>query len=75
MITEVVSGLASADVVFSYDFDNNVQGGRTVSTTTYVKGKAIGSTGAQYYQSSVADIESGTPETIPLAPATERNYA
>lgn len=75
VITEVVSGLASADVVFSYDFDNNVQGGRTVSTTTYVKGKAIGSTGAQYYQSSVADIESGTPETIPLAPATERNYA
>lgn len=75
VITEVVSGLAGADVVFSYDFDNNVQGGRTVSTTTYVKGKAIGSTGAQYYQSSVSDIESGTPETIPLAPATERNYA
>ena len=75
VITEVVSGLASADVVFSYDFDNNTQGGRTVSTTTYVKGKAIGSTGAQYYQSSVADIVSGTPETIPLAPATERNYA
>ena len=75
VITEAVSGLASADVVFSYDFDNNVQGGRTVSTTTYVKGKAIGSTGAQYYQSSVADIESGTPETIPMSPATERNYA
>ena len=75
VITELVSGVASADVVFSYDFDNNEQGGRTVSTTTYVKAKAIGSTGAQYYQSSVADIESGTPETIPVAPATERNYA
>lgn len=75
VITEAVSGLASADIVFSYDFDNNEQGGRTVSTTTYVKGKAIGSTGAQYYQSTVADIESGTPETIPLTPATERNYA
>ena len=74
VITECVSGLASADVVFSYDFDNNTQGGRTVSTTTYVKGKAIGSTGAQYYQSGVADIVSGTPETIPLSPATERNY-
>jgi hypothetical protein len=74
-ITESVSGLAASDVVFSYDFDNNEQGGRTVSTTTYVKAKAIGSTGAQYYQSSVADIESGTPETIPVAPATERNYA
>lgn len=75
VITECVSGVAAADVVFSYDFDNNTQGGRTVSTTTYVKGKAIGSTGAQYYQSGVADIVSGTPETIPLSPATERNYA
>jgi len=75
ILTEAVSGLAAGDVVFSYDFDNNVQGGRSVSTTTYVKGKAIGSTGAQYYQSQVADIVSGTPETIPLSPATERNYA
>lgn len=74
-LTEVVSGLASGDVTFSYDFDNNEQGGRTVSETTYVKAKAIGSTGAQYIQSSVADIVSGTPETIPVAPATERNYA
>ena len=74
-ITEIVSGLAAADVVFSYDFDNNEQGGRTVSTTTYVKAKAIGSTGAQYIQSSVADIVSGTPETIPVSPATERNYS
>ncbi|MCK5019965.1 MAG: hypothetical protein KAS32_23120 [Candidatus Peribacteraceae bacterium] len=74
-VTEVVSGLAANDVTFSYDFDNNEQGGRTVSTTTYVKAKAIGSIGAQYIQSSVADIVSGTPETIPVAPATERNYA
>jgi len=75
VLTEVVSGLAAADVVFSYDFDNNEQGGKAVSVTAYVKAKAIGSTGAQYIQSSVADIVSGTPETIPVAPATERNYA
>jgi len=75
VLTEVISGLAAGDVTASYDFDNNIQGGRTVSTTTYVKAKAIGSTGAQYIQSSVADIVSGTPETIPVAPATERNYA
>ena len=74
VITEIVSGLAAGDVTISYDFDNNIQGGRTVSETTYVKAKAIGSTGAQYVQSSVADIVSGTPETIPVAPATERNY-
>ena len=75
VITEVVSGLAAADVLFSYDFDANTQGGRTVSTTTAVKAKAVGSTGAQYVQSSVASIQSGTPLTIPVAPATERNYA
>jgi hypothetical protein len=77
VITQVVSGLASAvgDFTFSYDFDNNVQGGRTVSTTTFVKAKAIGSTGAQYVQSTVQSIVSGTPLTIPVAPATERNYA
>jgi hypothetical protein len=75
VITEVVSGLASSDLVFSYDFDANTQGGRTVSTATAVKAKAIGSTGAQYVQSTVQTIQSGTPLTIPVAPATERNYA
>ena len=74
VITEAVSGLAASDVVISYDFDANVQGGRTVSTSTAVKAKAIGSTGAQYIQSTVANIVSGTPLTIPVAPATERNY-
>ena len=77
VITQVVSGLASdtGDFTFSYDFDNNTQGGRTVSTTTFVKAKAIGSTGAQYVQSTVQSIVTGTPLTIPVAPATERNYA
>lgn len=75
VISKVVSGKADADEVFSYDFDGNVQGGRTVSTTTYVKAKAIGSTGAQYVESTVQAIVSGTPLTIPLAAATERNYA
>lgn len=75
ILSETVSGLASADVVFSYDFDNNIQGGRAVSSSTYVKGKTVGSVGAQYVQSTVSVILSGTPLTIPLAPATERNYA
>ena len=74
VITKAVSGLADADEVFSYDFDGNVQGGRVVSTTTFVKGKAIGSTDAQYIQSTIASIVSGTPLTIPLSSATERNY-
>ena len=73
-VTEIVSGVDPAvDLSFSYDFSNNSQGDRT--GTVFVKAKAIGATGAQYVQSTVASIVTGTPLTIPLAPATERNYA
>jgi hypothetical protein len=74
-VTKVASGLASADFTFSYDFDGNVQGGRTVSTTTFVVGKAVGSTGSQYIASQVSSIVTGTPLTIPLFAQTERNFA
>ena len=74
-VTKIVSGLADADEVFSYDFDGNVQGGRAVSTDTFVQAKAIGFDGAQYVPSSVATIQSGVPLTIPLFAQTERNTA
>jgi hypothetical protein len=72
-VTKVASGLALADFVFSYDFDGNVQGGRVVSTDTFVKAKSIGRSGSQYIQSDVNTITSGTPLTIPMFAATERN--
>jgi hypothetical protein len=74
-ITEIVSGIANADYVFSYDFDGNVQGGRTVSTTTFVKAKAVGQSGSQYAESTVQQIQTGTPLTIPVVGQVERNYA
>jgi hypothetical protein len=74
-ITQIASGLATADFTFSYAFDDNVQGGRTVSTTTFFVGKAIGSTGSQYIASPVATLSSGTPLTIPLFAQQERNFA
>jgi len=74
-ITKIVSGLADVDEVFSYDFDGNVQGGRTISTTTFVKAKAVGFSSAQYIQSDIASIVTGTPLTIPLQAQTERNTA
>ena len=73
-ISELVSGTANADFTFSYDFDGNTQGGRTVSTTTFVKAKAIGQTGSQYAESTVQSIVTGTPLTIPLVGQVERNY-
>lgn len=72
-ITVLFSGDFTADVVANYAFDDNVQGGRTVSTTTYVQAKAIGQLSAQYIPSPVSTIASGTPVTIPLFAATERN--
>jgi hypothetical protein len=71
--TQVFSGDATADVVENFAFDSNVQGGRTVSTTTFVKAKAIGQLTAQYIESPVSTIASGTPVTIPLFAAQERN--
>lgn len=74
-VTKIVSGLADADETFSYDFDGNTQGGRTVSTDTFVRAKAIGAATAQYTTSTVQTIETGTPLTIPLVSQQERNYA
>jgi hypothetical protein len=74
-ITKIASGIANADFVFSYDFDGNTQGGRTVSTTTSVKAKAVGAGTAQPTESTVQQIVTGTPLTIPLVGNVERNYA
>jgi len=74
-ITTLFSGDFTADITANFAFDDNVQGGRTVSTTTSVKAKAIGASGAQYIDSPVSSIVSGTPLTIPLFSATERNYS
>ncbi len=73
-ITKIVSGLANSDEVFSYDFDGNVQGGRVVSTPTFVKAKAIGAAGSQYVETTVQQIITGVPLTITLVGQTERNY-
>jgi hypothetical protein len=69
-----VEGTASADFNFAFDFDANVQGGRTVSTDTFVVARAIGLSGAQYVQSTVQTIQSGTPLTIVLTASGELNY-
>lgn len=70
-----VSGLASADFSFSFDFDGNVQGGRVVSTETFVVARALGISSAQYIQSSVQSIQTGTPLTIVLTASNELNVA
>jgi hypothetical protein len=68
-----VSGLASSDFNFSFDYSNNAQGGRTPGGDADVQCRAIGQTTAQYTQSSVATI-STTALTIPVTSQIERNF-
>jgi hypothetical protein len=69
-----VTGVASSDFNFAFDYDGNVQGGRVVSQPTFVVGRAIGLDGAQFVQSGVQTITSGTPLTIVLTASGELNY-
>lgn len=72
-ITEVARVDASGDFAFNYGFDDNTQGGRDISTQTYVRAKAIGRVTAQYTSSAVLSIVSQTPLTVPLQSQQERN--
>jgi len=69
-----VQGLASADFVFTYDYSNNVQGGKSGGVDAFVVARAVGQSGAQYTQSSVQTIESGVALTIPVSSNIERNF-
>lgn len=72
-LTQIASVEATADFAFSYDFDNNSQGGRTGGETAFVKAKAIGRVTAQYTESAVLQVATGTPLTVPLQSQQERN--
>ena len=72
-VTEVARVDADADFAFNFGFDDNVQGGRSVSTATSVKAKALGRETAQYTASAVLSIVSQTPLTVPLQAQQERN--
>ena len=72
-LQRIASVEADADFSFSFAFDANQQGGRTVSTETFVKAKALGRETAQYTESAVLSIQSGTPLTVPLQAQQERN--
>jgi len=69
-----VQGLANADFVFTFDYSNNNQGGRTPGTNADVVLRATGVTHAQYAQSSIQTIESGVALTIPISAIEELNH-
>ena len=67
-----VSGAAT--VTFTYDYDGNVQGGRTPATDAVIVLVAIGLTTAQYARFD-GTITRATGLTFGLVAALERNYS
>lgn len=70
-ITGSIAG--SGSYSFTFDYDGNVQGGRTIATNTPVTVVAIGLSTAQYVVAT-STIERSKANTISLVSALERNY-
>lgn len=70
-----ISGTVSGNATISWDFDydNNVQGGRTAGTPAAFVFRAMGLTTAQFAQAS-GTIERATGQNLNISAALERNY-
>lgn len=64
----------TGDVDFTFDYDNNVQGGRTAGTDAAVTIIAIGLSGAQWIAAAFT-ITKVTGLSFPVNAALERNYS
>ncbi len=71
-----ISGTVSANssIAFSFDYDNNEQGGRTKETDAAYTAVSIGLTTGQYV-STTGSIQRVTTNVINFVAALERNYS
>jgi len=71
-----ITGLVSANssIAFDFDYDGNVQGGRTAGTDADITLVAIGTDGAQYVIAT-GTITRATGLSFTLTSALERNYS
>jgi hypothetical protein len=72
--TDITGTINSASTTFDFDFDGNVQGGRTAGTVANIRIRAIGDQDAQYVELS-STIEQSTSNSYTLVAAKERNYS
>lgn len=63
----------SASIVKSFNYDGNVQGGRSAATVASITAVAIGLNSGQYVRAS-GSVERSTSNTLSLVAALERNY-
>jgi hypothetical protein len=73
--SNTITGEASASsIAWTFDYDGNVQGGRTPGTDAAVTVVAIGLNTAQYVRTT-STISRATGQSISLVAALERNYS
>jgi hypothetical protein len=71
-ISGVISGVAN--IPFTFDYDGNIQGGRTAGTDASVTVVAIGLSGAQYV-AATGLLTRSTTNSISIVAPLERNYS
>ena len=71
---DIVGAAVSSTVAFDFDYDNNVQGGRTAATDAVCVLKAIGLETAQFAQVLGLTITRNTGLSFSITAALERNF-
>lgn len=72
--TPITGTITAATIGFDFDYDNNVQGGRTAGTTAPIAIIAQGTAGAQWVD-GLFSITNATGLSFPINAATERVYS
>jgi hypothetical protein len=70
----IAGNISSASVAFDFDYDNNVQGGRTAATDAPIIIRAIGLEDAQFAETT-GTITRATGLAFSVVAALERNYS
>lgn len=70
---DITGTIPGASTSFSFDYDGNVQGGRTAGTNAQVVLVALGTVGSQYVKAE-GTISRSTLNVFTLTGAQERNY-
>ena len=71
---DIAGTVPGASTSFSFDYSNNVQGGRTASTDAEITIRAIGHDTAQFVETT-GQITESTVLSYSLVAALERNYS
>lgn len=71
---DIAGAVGAASVAFDYDYDNNVQGGRTSGTDAAIIIRAIGLETAQFVETT-GTITRSVGQTFSVVAALERNYS